>query len=139
MPWPLAVFLFFSLRWSIHSYSSWVTNWVHFPGFQGMPVDHVRKGHRASRMSTRQSPNPVSHHACVGCVHLTSLQQSESWKSNGGKWKLQMGFFSAGVPLWIKDQGIIQSYGGLYMFHVTVFVSMHVRACGCVDSLRHFY
>lgn len=56
-------------------------------------------------------------------------------------WKMEIadGFFSAGVPLWIKDQGIIQSYGGLYMFHVTVFVSMHVRACGCVDSLRHFY
>ncbi len=36
---------------------------------------------------------PGSHHACGGCVHLTSLQQSESWKSNGGKWKLQMGYF----------------------------------------------
>lgn len=77
-----------------------------------------------------------SHHVCVGCVHLTSLQQSESWKSNGGKWKLQMGFFFffffAGVSLWIKEQGIIQSYEGLYMFPVSLCICLH--ACGYVNS-----
>lgn len=137
MPQALAVFLFSSLRWSVHSHSAWVTNWVHFPGFQGMPVDPVRKGHRASRMSTRQSPNACElDHIMLVLAVCTSLHYSNQ---RAGNQRVENGncrwvFFCWSTVMNKRSGNYSVLWGFIYVSCVSVFVSMHVRACGCVDS-----
>lgn len=140
MPQALSVFLRSSLRWSVHCLSGWVTKWAHFPGFMGMPALWGKDtGHHVwAQDIISQHMWPGSHHACVGCAHFTSLQQSERWKSNGGKWKLQMGFFFFCWSILMNKRSRNYSvlWGFIYVSCGSVFVSVHVRACGCVDSRK---